>query len=307
MNKNVLEAGEYGNPVTFHWFLVDHCQWKCSYCNATQHMQEELYKRGQHQKSYELVLHRLARMNFDFRIDILGGEPTLHKQLPAVIHALENIDHCKEIILTTNFTESIEYFKQFDRENSKLEIHISYHAEYHKKILPKILRLHDEIKHAAVFVEVMLYPKQEYFQQLLELLAGLEEKSVVFGVNLVKETAHWKHTPDPDFYQTFEKWITGKHYTPYDKPIEHITPEGIEYLHENELIRNSFSYTGYHCQQLTYTIDVAGTFHNLCTKEKMSLTAKEQDFKKIIVCPIKNTCPCSEQFYNKKIRYVNLA
>ena len=58
-NPNILEAGEIGNPVAFHWEVVDKCQFDCTYCYATDFNKNDFFDKNLYHQSYKIVLHQL--------------------------------------------------------------------------------------------------------------------------------------------------------------------------------------------------------------------------------------------------------
>jgi organic radical activating enzyme len=301
-NEDILEAGEEGSLVSFNWNIIDECQFKCTYCSATDFNKNDYFAQGLHRKAHELVLHKLSKLTFDFNIDLQGGEPTLHPNLAEIISALEKMEHCKSIVIATNFTAGIPFYRQFDVPNTKVVLHVSYHAEYHKKILNKLVKISKQLEHVRLFIEVILFPKKKYFQQMIDFMRGLEANNIVFGVNLVRENQFWDNTTDDGFVELFKEWTANPKLTPFSKLIKHVTKDGVEFLHENYVLENRINYKGFKCQQMTYFIGLEGNFVNVCTAQKMPLLAREKDFKKIVICPVDGPCPCSQMFHYKKTR-----
>jgi organic radical activating enzyme len=295
LNKNIIEAGQLGEMVVFYWSIIDYCQWKCTYCCAKGMMDDNLYRQGLSHSAYKFVLHRLKKLDFNFTIEILGGEPTLHPELPYVIDELQKIENCKDISLITNFAKGLDYYLQFDKPN--IEIHISYHVEYSKNLLNKIIKLKEQLKHARVLVEVILYPKQKYYQQMLDFIKGMEDNDINFCTNLTNNNEFWDGIVEDGFYETFDKYLTN-----IGTKIKHVTDTGVEYVTENDILINNISYYGYKCQPLTYKIDVAGNIANQCTNEKIGLTGKTEDYTKFLICPNKNRCACRPMLHYKKYK-----
>lgn len=301
--ENILEAGEYGNPVLFNWSLIDECQFKCSYCYSTDFNKQNNFKKGLYRKSHLLVLNKLKKINFDWTIDLQGGEPTLHPDLFDIIQSLNSMDKCKEIVLATNLTKGVQYYKKLDILNSKLSIHVSYHAEYHKKIFKRICDLYNSLENIDFFVEVILYPKKQYFEQTLNLLENLEFHKIPFDVNLVYKNEFWDGITDDGFYELFNPWLNST--KKFSKNVKHVTTNGVEYLSEIDILRNNISYKDFSCQALAYTIDINGDISNTCTNKKLQLVIKEEDVKKTVICP-KKTCACTAMFHYKKNKITNI-
>jgi len=297
LTSSIIEAGEFGKPVLFNWSLIDKCQFKCAYCYSTDFNKGNNFEKGLYRKSHLLVLHKLSKLKFDWTIDLLGGEPTLHPNILDIISSLEKIDYCKEIVLSTNLTAGVNFYKQLDQKDTKVELHVSYHPEYHKKIFNKINKLHDSLNHLKLFVEVMLYPKKKYFNQMEEFLDQLTKKQIPFGINLIHENDFWDGKVDDGFYQMFDKWINADTTL---KTIKHKTTTGVEYYSEDDIIKRKVSYKGFKCQAMTYSIDINGDIFNTCSHEKLPTIFNEDDVKKIIICPVETCGACSAMLYYKK-------
>lgn len=295
--SSVVEVGEFGNSVLFNWALIDKCQFKCSYCYATEFNQSNNFDKGFFHKSHLLVLHKLSKLKFDWTIDLQGGEPTLHPNVIDIISNLEKMNHCKEIVLATNLTASVDFYKQFDQKDTKLELHISYHPEYHKKIFNKINKLYNSLNYLKLFVEVILYPKTKYFKQTVDFLNKLTKEQIPFGIILVNENEFWDGTVDTEFYQTFDQWINADAST---KTIKHVTTTGVEFYSESDIIKEKISYKGFKCQAMSYNIDINGDILNTCSHEKLPALLNEDEVKKTITCPVETTCTCTAMFYYKK-------
>jgi MoaA/NifB/PqqE/SkfB family radical SAM enzyme len=299
---NILEAGHEGNPVGFVWSLIDRCQFSCSYCFATDFNQQRSLERGIHLNSHRLVLHKLARFNFDFNINLQGGEPTLHPDLPDIIASLEANPHCRKISLVTNLAASIDSYLEYDKPASKLEIHASYHPEHHAKMTKKFIDMHRSVEHILFFTEVVLYPKQQYYQQLQDFMDTLEANNVYYGVNIVRDNEFWDGVYDPDFYETFQPYIDRDASTKYSRPVHHVTDTGIELLRETDIITQNISYTGFQCQQQLHNINIDGSITKMCNRERIPLLPKESDFRKYITCPMDEPCRCADMFHYKKYK-----
>lgn len=301
-NPHILEAGQSGNLVAFHWEVIDKCQYKCTYCYATDFNKNESFDNGLYHNSYKLVLHRLQNFNFDFEVDLLGGEPTLHPDLIEIIRTLEATDHCKRINLYTNFTKGVEYYKQLDTEDSKLTICVSYHTEYHKRIINKLMTMHTNIQHASLFVEVNLYPKEEYFAQLRDVINTLKQNDVTFGVNTVRPNEFWDGIEDEGFIETFGEYMKDLQTNPLARPVIHITTTGPELLKESYIMRNNINYEGFKCEALMYSIKINGDIENMCSRKKIPITSTGEEFAGKVICPFDTTCPCPDMLYYKKVR-----
>jgi molybdenum cofactor biosynthesis enzyme MoaA len=299
MLNNFIEAGEENNLPMLYWDIIDVCQYKCTYCFNMGLILNEEFKKGQHQQAWRLVLRKLQHLKFDFNISIQGGEPTLHPELHNIIKELEKLTHCKSIVISTNITAADDMYYQFDNPNSKVSIHLSYHPEYHRKIFDKIVRIVKNIKHIKIWVEVILYQKKEYYDQMKMFLESIKQTDIVLYVSAANSTQYWDNKKDLEFDSIFDPYIKQTKISSY----KHITDKGkTVYLSEYDMLQSNINFQGWQCQALSYTIQVDGSIINKCTRQKLPLIIKELDVKKFVTCPNAEQCSCSEMFNYKKIK-----
>lgn len=302
MLDNLIEAGDYGHPVLINWDIIDKCQFKCTYCYATDFNKDE-FSQGLHQNTWRLVLHRLSKLDFDWIVDIRGGEPTLHPHFHDIIRALESYPHCKKISIASNMGARIQDYLQLDQPDSKIELHASYHVEYPNQFARKVLELAPALKHIVFFVEIIMYPKQQYYDQLLAMFALMEQHNIIHGGVLVRPNKFWDGVYDPDFWTIFDRWINDNT-NKYAQDIKHVTTSGTEYVNEGYLLKNNLNYNGYQCQQMAYNVTMTGDFTNVCTGTRLPINAKEADYKQVVTCPNTVPCYCYPMLLYKKINPV---
>ncbi len=106
------------NMVCFSLFLLTICNLKCSYCYARKNKKwSEILSK----KDLCKILEYLSSVNFNFKITLLGGEPTFYPYLNFVIDELNKNNHCKIIEVFTNG------MKYFNFKSSKIDLYMSYH------------------------------------------------------------------------------------------------------------------------------------------------------------------------------------
>lgn len=295
---------EANNIVSFNWNVIDQCQLKCSYCYATDFNKQKSFSHQQNTASYVFVLARLKQLNFDWEIDIQGGEPTLHPNLSTIVRELNTFPRCKRITLATNCAPPVHYFDKFDTPSTKVELHVSYHPEYHVDLFNKIMKLHKRLQHVLLFVEVILHPKRQYFNQVADFVNDLKKHNIQFGVTVVNQNEFWDGVYDEGFTELVSRCSSDvdTHYC--GRLAIHQYSDGtVEGLTELDIIQSSITYTGFLCRQLMYTIDVDGTFTNTCTNQRVNRPVPaENDMNKFIKCPRVTTCSCSAMFFYEKVK-----
>jgi hypothetical protein len=162
-------------------------------------------------------------------------------------------------------------------------------VEYPNQFLRKIIELAPAVKHMTLFVEIVMYPKRQYYRQLLDIIGEMESRNILFGAVLVRPNQFWDGVYDADFWEIFDKWVNDDRHS-HAIPIRHVTTDGVKYVNETYLLKNRLNYNGYRCQQMAYNVTMSGDFTNVCTGTRLPINAQEPDFKQIVTCP--NTLPC---------------
>lgn len=287
-------------PVAFNWNLVDSCQFKCSYCYASRFNEGHRVEDGSVDYGYSFALTRLKKIDCPWMIDIQGGEPTIHDKLPHIINQLNEMPNCIGVVVATNLTKPPEYYSQLD-VSKKIEIHASYHPEYHKKWTSRFIELDRVLTNASLFVEVLLVPDPQYYTQTIEFMQVLSAASVKHGVTIARPTPDWNPSYTDDFYTTYHEWIYRDHQS--TPPIMHTHDDGtVEVLFEHDIFSRGIKYTGMMCKAQMYTIDVDGTIFNTCTRVKLPLSIKTATLQHHVICPVNRTCDCSAMLHYRKTR-----
>lgn len=123
------------------WRLTDICNYHCSYCVRRDFIQEQ----SQLEKDFSECLFaipdviRIAKElntinHKPIKIDLIGGEVSLFKNLGVLLESLYKTPEIEKINLTTNLSNSVEYYLSLNeialRYNKKLSITASFHYEY---------------------------------------------------------------------------------------------------------------------------------------------------------------------------------
>ena len=113
------------NLINFSLFINTVCQLKCPYCYA-----RAIKKWNQILSLHDCkgIINHLKHSK-DFRISILGGEPTLHRNLNQILSELISLENCKEIEIFTNGLKLVSLPK-----SDKIKLFISYHGLYESTV-----------------------------------------------------------------------------------------------------------------------------------------------------------------------------
>lgn len=291
----MLKSAGYANePITFNWDITDRCQFDCSYCyNRDANQQKTILTTSKN--AYKMVLAVLKNVDVNWRIEIQGGEPTLHPHLCEIVGELSDMQHCQSILIATNLNKPLSAYSTLIKKRPNVRIHMSYHPEYHSGWANRIVEYANGLGQ-AFFVEVILHPNPAFATDVRSLVALLTQHNVQFGVTLLHAT-EW-FTPD---YPT-ELLNEFKLLTDRDDAltqIDHTYDTGTIRLGEHEIYKRGISYRNMLCDARMFTIRTNGTIINTCTHKKQPLRLTSDVLHTRVVCP-KNRCECSQMLRYKK-------
>jgi hypothetical protein len=134
---------------------------------------------------------------------------------------------------------------------------------------------------------------------MLEFLENIQKSGITYYVSAANSTLDYNYTADDKFNEIFDPYIKRSK----SNQFKHVTASGdVVLVPEHQITGEQFSYKGWQCQALSYTIGVDGTIINNCTKQRLPIMLKETDVKKFVTCPQADTCYCSEMFNYKKYK-----
>ena len=288
MNLEIVNAGQPNyEQLHFGWFLVDWCNYKCTYCSVANRLRDTYSKEESHSK-YKLVLERLDRTDSSFDMDIYGGEPTLHPNFNEILERLSNINLCRTIEVKTNLSRSVEFYKNMFAHD-KISISASYHFEYHSQaFIDKCIALKDN----NFSCHISMPDKQEHWATLLDLIKTFNDAGVRYDCNILFSTSAYTASYTAEFYKMFEHALK-----PIGPSYRYQFSNGTEdTLSVYQIKQQGFdNFNNYKCKALMYEINTEGDIQNMCTGNTLPLIFKKQDTHKIVKCPL-TSCSCDVMF-----------
>jgi hypothetical protein len=297
-NIEVVSAGnpDYKNTrVYFTWFLVNWCNYSCSYCCADGAMVES-YDKDTSNAKYKLTIVRLKQVKTDFEIYMFGGEPTLHPHFNEILKELSEIPHCKAIEIDTNLSRSLSFFENLYKSD-KVSISASYHPEYFSQAyVDKCIALKDN----SFDAHINLTDNPDDWPEVLSLVETLKANGVKYGFNLLYSAKGREINYDEKFYETWKPHFDGVDDGEY---LLNFSDGSSESLPAIDIYgRGLDNFNGYNCVALMYNIDIDGNISNICTGEKLPLIVNPEDTHKFSKCPL-TSCNCEVMFnFYKEIR-----
>jgi len=113
------------------WNALERCDYKCWYCYLND-KREHLITNEEFQNMLDNIVLNFKDREY-IKFVITGGEPTYYDtKLFDYIDGLFSIDNIKEIILHTNFSKPLSWWKLFQKKyrDKKIELDASCHLEY---------------------------------------------------------------------------------------------------------------------------------------------------------------------------------
>lgn len=191
---------------SFHWTLTTLCNYRCSYCGQDK---KEPYITGDKKhcsrENVAAILRYIADLPDEWRVMLLGGEPTMHPQFFAV---------CASVIekhtlgLATNFSLSLErlgHLVELCRERLAF-VHASLHLEFEKAdaFLEKAKKFRDlKGEKTKFFVSAVVTPQN--FCALQEIEKTLTAEGIELRLQRLKEKE--KYTC---YNKEIEEYLTAK-------------------------------------------------------------------------------------------------
>lgn len=293
--SEVVRAGTKDSPIIFSWFLVNWCNYKCSYCCAEEAMVDD-FDKDTSNANYKLTLARFRLIDTPFVVYMLGGEPTLHPHINEIINALDDIPNCVGVEFNTNLSRSLTFLNDISTSD-KVSIYASYHPEYYdKRFLHKSISLKD--KNFMVHINVTDDPKD--WPTIISLVENLKSEGVQYSFNRLYSTDKREINYDNAYYELWEPYFKEVNTQLHDITFKEEPPRKISAL---DMYRYKLdNYKGFLCQALMYNIDIEGNINNICTGTSLPLVVRKEDVYQMKRCPL-TSCNCDVmfEFYKKRI------
>ncbi len=227
--------------IQFCWQLTSYCNYDCTYCNAKSTMNST----DDIDSLYRTVLHRLKNLDAKFEMIIVGGEPTLHKDIDIIIKELLRLPNCTYVGLTTNLSKPKEFFEHYT--DTKFQLIASYHPQYKGEYTNKLIYLNNKIRVVSHIV-----PSVDN-----SISKILDKNNIDYEYIFLNDTNTWE--------------------------VQEVNKYNIElqYIKDNNL--NKFK--GLLCYNKMYYINTTGIISRQCSGDVSKMVLKADELNKPMVCP----------------------
>jgi MoaA/NifB/PqqE/SkfB family radical SAM enzyme len=277
LHSDILRVeSKYPSILSFEWNIIDKCQQKCSYCSSVDFNNFSL----DNYDKWKIAIFKLKSISSNFKVDLVGGEPTLHPQITDIINELTSIDNLTVLDICSNMRSPLSLYENLNYE--KLSITASHHIEYNNKgFKEKVLALTN--LGIDISMNINLLPDKKYWSDIIDLISYCESNNIRYGFNMLNETSNFKPDYSSDFFSTFDKFISISN---NEKFISHFFLDRVELLSEFDLFKKNIDYSGLSCSPKQFLINLDSEIINDCSFEKFTSFDLNNIIKEI-KCPHK--------------------
>lgn len=273
--------------IDLNFDLVSICNLKCSYCNynvTTKKLARKI------QISYDEILKIISEVKKsknDFVISLLGGEPTLYKNLYNTVKAFSELKNVLKIYIYTNGTRTIS--EDILRCN-KVHIVCTFHAEQNilNRFLENIWYFHT--KTCELSVIIMCEKNQQHINA--QLFNAMPNDIQVVPGAVIRQNGN-ETIIETDGIEQFKRNCENN----IDYPTYFLNNEKIG--HSVDVFNKKINqWKNWHCFMSCYHIDTGGKIIQLCSKKEFKIS--DISTENYIICP-KYVCTDDCYFeYDKK-------
>jgi len=273
--------------------LTYKCNFQCSYCCAKKEMDDTANINNDFSIANIIFLKKklvkIIEINPDItiKLEILGGEPTLNKNInflfKTIIPVLNNSSY---IEVSTNGSKLINIDTKWIT-HSKIQFLISYHAEF----MSTSYFINIFKKYPSLIPNIML-PANNTLPKILNLINKLKNNGIKYDLNIIHDTDFYKND---NIYKNEVHQIWEEHCEKLDKIKMIDDSKNILYFSAEEIFnKNMNRYYGWKCLSMAYRFE-DNEIINECTNLPLNL----HNIGKPIICP-KQSCTCDMYFNFKK-------
>lgn len=226
------------------------CNQKCEYCYARKDRKN--WNKIWSESQLKIVLDKIKNINESFKLEILGGEPTLYPYLNNIINEMDNCERCKEIKLTTNGSIDLTKFKK----SKKILYVISVHPNNIKNEI-NLFKNIEFVKHYNHDILIMLLNRNSEDVNLVN--AYIDKVKTItdkISLSVILHDPHYSQNFDFNAFHNFhdvdEKFV-----------LEH---DGIKEIYDvDEVIHKDIAhFKGWNCYIKNILISVDGSISLGC-------------------------------------------
>lgn len=297
-----------------HWLITRRCSFSCSYCPAHRHNPKSF------QATKESLLQALVKLdsivpNKNIRLNLTGGEPTIHPNFKEFITTAATSEKIKAIRIVTNLSSNEKIYSHIASEanNSKAKFYLVASFHWESASPERFINNLKVLASSKVETQVKIMLDENGAEKITSLLPDLREinskhKNVSVAVQRIRNTQNLEIDLtdfDTKYFEQVSKWGDLREfiYTTDNNEVKIETIPNIDLVIKNKL--NSFynwtCFTGAN----TLFIDNDGSVYSaLCKPDTGSIgNIFDTSLFKIpqsVLCP-HNLCECGSTVRIPKI------
>jgi len=180
------------NLLKINIAITNNCNQNCEYCVANvPNIKHKYFIEKEYIKFLFSYLHKI-NFNRNFRVNILGGEPTLHKDLNYIIECISNSYPNNMIKIFTNGSQSINYYESLINKYKNIKIDMSFHPKYSNidKYIDMIYMFKNNNPNNIYYI-INILLVYEYYDKIVEFISRANNINgniyfiLLFGVDYV--------------------------------------------------------------------------------------------------------------------------
>ncbi len=297
-SKNNFKLYTNKNAYRFHWDIITHCNYKCSYCYSRAN--DIQWSKMTNKETIDKVFEKFNEIPSEIEVILLGGEPTISPYYFDIVNRLYQLKNLNIFGIITNgskltnsFIDKHLNFK--DKINFNLSCHFS-ELENHNDV-SNFLESAYYIKKNGFMININIILDQNYSDLIVDIIKKLDmyDIPIMFNIPFDKDDPTLKTSPDL-------KWL---------EYINSIAETPTELIFSDDQSEKSFNdidvyldnlndFTDWYCNNRNFEIPVkTSSFIRMC--EQKEYTINELLKIKDIKCPLKN-CLCQGLLSNEKYR-----
>lgn len=305
MMDNVKSAGvKKYNTLTFSWFVVNICQYRCKYCSVLEYLPLVKKANPAHYSNYTHILKILnLKILPQFKIELQGGEPTLH---PNFFEIVECLNICNNNILTeiiTNLHKPLDFYQELNKKKySKVLLTTSFHPQYHDVDIyfEKVNEI-NKYENISIRPNINLSDNKQYWDKTTKLMDMFISSNIDFGTNKLFNAHKYVTKYDSSFNEKFDHYIEktiGSGVNGMKIPYNY-DDGSVKYYNEFEVSKKGLNkFINYKCVPKYWIIDHNNHIYNSCTGEEFDII--KRNWSKCISCNVSTGCLEEEKYFYYK-------
>jgi|14_taG_2_1085336.scaffolds.fasta_scaffold14770_4 MoaA/NifB/PqqE/SkfB family radical SAM enzyme len=197
MDKRIIKIEPVKQEIKVGWMLSRYCNYDCMYCPSAYHDKDisTLYSLETLKEKWQSFYCKTEHLNLPYKIDITGGEPTANKNfLPFIDWLKQNYQLVKDIIVTSNGSASVNYYKKLSKYIDNLSL--SFHGEFtdEAEFFSKSQELSTYFRSTGKYFHVNVMNESWNLERVKLFSKYLDQHNINYSINNLDESLGTRNT-----------------------------------------------------------------------------------------------------------------